>query len=448
MKFTVRQHELTKALSVIKNSAAMLKLSDSSSTIWLSIKTKKEEGGDIIEFLANNSSVWAGSSIDKNCFTDIDEMQLKDNFNVEEDGIILVDSTSFLGKIFAYPKDAIMTFHVVSKKGKNDSEPGKFLQVVSQIGKKKKQVESGFLVKEDTHSEPKPRNEERKKITTQAGKLFEAVKSVEFAAGTQREEQFLSGCKVEFYDNGDDISTSATDRSRICWYDTKARQKREEEPVVVVPIKESFFSAIKNLDMADPVDILIGNEQTIIEQKHQWHAVPNIIDAESLPDWRDVVKRLAEEDRMSLKLPKTDVLDFIKRALTESSSKFGIKLSFDAQEKLITLAIQKIGNDNVLYSYHKEKIWLDDEDCCGDLKDTRILLTIENIRDIVSRYSSEKITFKIKDNSLPVEVLSEQDKFEYITSTVQQYIEEDAEEGTEEDMEEESVLENAETESE
>ena len=314
--------------------------------------------------------------------------------------------------MFTYPSERIVNFttETVEKGDRTDS----FLRVICERGKKEKVKKNGFLLKSPDNFEEKPADEEVKHISISAKKIYDAVNSVEFASGSNENEQHLWGVQIEIR-NGE-ISACATDRERICYYDEIGAT--HEDSIQFTPKKVALIASLKNMSLSAKLDLYVGEKRTRICQGNQEHIISNVVfSSDAMPDWRSLAASISSEDRFSVKIDKDTILDCIKTATLSSGGKFGIKITFNTDEKKITFSIAKVEAGGVIRTDYEESDAMEDFE--GSFNDS-IMLTIDSLKDIVSRSSSDVITFRVSDPGKPIEVLNNKDNFRYIASVVEQ----------------------------
>lgn len=423
MEFNILTDMLIDALDVIKGSKALDKIDDKL-VPPLCIEATNASGNQT-KFLASSACVWSSSLVTDDDFASMTDAEKF--FAVKDPGKYYVDGNLFIDVLSTYPKGTIVNIKIEEKK---DSNSEYLLKVVCERPGKKGRVKStGFPVLETPpYFEDEPVKEDRieKKILAQS--LATAINSVEFASGTDEKWRFCWGVQIELFDN--EISTFATDRFRLCWYDEKGFLRsgnQDNPPVTFAPIKSSLVSAVKKLKLSDPVTLEIGPKYTILRQKNQYHAIPNIEplpeDSEvRLPNWRGIAQSLeGDASRVSFKIPKKILMEFIRSAALVSNNKYGIKLCFDTDEKQIVLSVEQIESGGIFKSSHKEIEPIEDGSFSGSLNHS-FVLQIETLKEIISKLDSETIIFRLKkpgeNEKEVVEIYTETSNFKYMTSVV------------------------------
>jgi DNA polymerase III sliding clamp (beta) subunit (PCNA family) len=400
MKFKVRQNELINALKIIKNSKAFTRSDDENSSNLL-IKANKESNQ--VEFIASNLEIWAGAFLNEKIFSK--EEDIKSLFSVDGDGKVFVNIYEFIDVMYTYPPNFIIEFETIEKMGGKEKKSKLLYLEASCVKGKKKTKKTGFLFREPKIFEETPPEETRENIgNIKVKDLFDAVNSVEFASGADDREKFLWGVQVELYKDG--INAVATDRNRVCYYMGKTEK---EDGITLCPFKAGFYTALKNLLETEPVDFEIGQRRTIIRQKGiQWHSFPNIVfgEKENMPDWRSLLEKFSQEDRVSIEIPKRVIIQSIDTALSASGGKFGMKMEFDSEAEEIKFSVKKIEIGGVINSMYEEteellKNKFSFKESDREIKDG-IIVSIESLKEIVSRSKGENIIFKVLDNKSPI----------------------------------------------
>jgi len=424
MRFEVRKKELEDALEVVKFSKALDSPKEEIQTSIL-VKCKKENGNDSISFTAADGGFWASSSINQS-----DSNQGSEIIKVYEDGSAHVDGRSFIEIISQIPEDKLIKFNLVKKENGKDS----FLQSQFDIKKNKDEYELGFILRDPQHFDEFPPAEEREDpVSINAKQLQEAVNSVEFATSEDERKQGLWGCQIEIYktkNNDKKIATCGTDKARMCWYD-EGTSNLGDPLIIFYPIKAGFLSALKSLDASQDVVIESGENarHTILKQKNQWHAVPNVVSAEDMPDWRVLTNQIENSQKALVKLEKGPMILCINIAEKATGGKFGISIDINTsdKEKQAFFSLNRIESGSRIKLYMKRKLTLDKSEFSGeDIKET-VILSIDSLKDIIRRYSGNKVVFGISGSTAPIEILGDNkdQKFKYITSVIQPLPEEE-----------------------
>jgi len=408
MKFKVRQEELVEALNVIKNSKSFGK-SSKGEVQSLFIKVENDK----ITFAAMNLLVWVKSFIFE---SDYDDVSNKDEcFSVESNGSIFVNGEEFVNLTNTYQKGSILDIEL-----NKDENGNKYLTVIcSNLKKKGRKKTSKFLSVDPEYFEENPPEEERESVFVSTGFLKKAVESVEFASSSNDDTQHLGGVQVEIYGDSD-ISAFATDRTKICWYDSKGYDRKEEYINVFNPVKASFVSALKTLKDSEETVINIGKRYTILEQKHAIHGVPNVVidddEKESMPDWRKIASSQNDSFKTIVKLPLDFILNCIKTANSTSCSKYGLRIHFDSKEQSVVVSFNTIEDGSVQGVLYEEVEPLPDGSFEGEEIDGDIVIILDNIKDIMTKYSGENVIFKITDCfGTPIQIESAGESFKLIT---------------------------------
>jgi DNA polymerase III sliding clamp (beta) subunit (PCNA family) len=422
MKFQVRQNELEKALNRIKTSKALGRPEEENFSSIL-IQAKKENEKNKIFFISSNTSAWASSVISQEYFETISGDDHEKYFSIEEEGEVFVDGHTLINIINAYPQGININFEVKTDKSKDGSEiirnlVTSFSQKMPN-GKNQKRTNK-YLIKEPSYFSAQPPQEERKEIKVSCKKFEDAILSVEFASSTDEKHRQLWGCFVEIHDDGD-VSACATDKSKICWYDTEGLDRPDSEKAFKInPIKTTLVAAIKSLDSSKELTIKSGEKFIILQQDDQWHGIPtiNVISEASDSDfkWREISKNISDLQEVTFKIPRKTLAECVKTSTATLGSKYGMKINFNSEQKKVNFSVQKIEGGGIVNSDELE-MELDDSQIIGETN-TSIFLTIDSLKEVVTRYSSEDILVRLKDNDTPIEFISEKNNFRYITATV------------------------------
>lgn len=417
MHFEVRKKELEKALEIVKFSKALDNPKEEIQTS-IFVECKKGSNNNIINFTAADGGFWASSSIVES-----------ETAKVQKAGSAHVDGRSFVEMISQIPEDKIIKFKLVKKDDGKDS----FLESKYDMKKDKDEYELGFVLRDPQHFDEFPPQETRKSITVDVKQLREAINSVEFATSEDERKQGLWGCQVEIYktkEGKNKIAACGTDKARMCWYDDNT-DNLGEPSLIFYPIKAGFLSALKSLDPDQDVSIESGKEvrHTIIKQETQWHAVPNVVSPEDMPDWRSLTKQIKGNQKSLVKLEKDSMIHCISQAEKATGGKFGISIDIDTigEDKKATFSLNRIESGSRIRLYMKRHLKLNESEFSGkEIKET-IILSIDSLKDILRKYDGDKVIFGISGSTSPIEILcnNEKQKFKYITSVIQPLLEEE-----------------------
>lgn len=411
MKFGIRKEELEMALKVIKDSKALSKINDDVGTSSILIEVDAENKA--LTLTATNYHVWCIAKLDSSVFEDYDA-ELSVFFNMEESGEVFVDGFDFISVVSGYPQDSFINFTTSQKDGEVET---RYLEGIVET-KRGKKIRNSFMTRNPEYFQKDPPSEERTVHTVPAKALYEAVNAVEFVSGTEDSYKHLWGVQIEIYD--DEVAAMATDKKRICYYDVRGENRSDlDKGIECVPIKLPLTAALKNLRMADEIEVHIGQKKTILKQEWQTHVLPNIMFSnQKLPDWREFAKKLNDDEtRVNINLPKKSIEGCVKRAMLSSGGYYGIKIVVDTDSKQVEFSIQKVEESGVIQSKYSETEPLEEEQFSGRMVET-VVLTTDNLKDIISKSKSETITFRIKDAASPMQIVNAEDHFGYIASTV------------------------------
>lgn len=418
MKFHVRQNELQKALNIIKSSRALGK-PDEELFSTIKIEAFKEGDKNRIRFTATTTIAWASASINEEHFEELfGDDSYKEIFDVEEYSTVYVDGHTLINVINGYPDNTILHFDV-NKKKKGDDEISNLVCECSRNNKKEKK-KSTFLIKVPSFFQETPPDEDREEVTLPAREFVDSVMSVEFTSSTDDKEREYWGVFIEVY--GAEVAACATDKQRICWYDKEGLARDTDGGCFkLTPIKPMLVAAIKGLDAKKELKIERGEKFTILRQDDRWHAIPNIIktsqgDEDEEFDWRTISKGVHDAMEASVRIPRKTLKECAKLASSAGGGDFGIRIHFDTNNKTAHFTVEKIEGGGVSCS-HEEEIVLEDNQFDGELDET-IILGIDSIAEIASRYNCDQVIFRVKDNDTPIEMISEKDHFRFITGTI------------------------------
>jgi len=408
MKCIVPQKNLVSALKIIKNSKALDKVEIDKET---AIRVKFYEAENKIEFIASNVGVWVISTIDLSDFSK--KKNPEEFFSIEDGGEIFVEGKNFISLMETFSNDCIIKFE--SNKIESSTKLEASIHKSDREGKKKK---IGVLsVIEPKFFEETPPEENRKKVHVSAEVLIEAIKSVEFASDSDPARQYLWGVQIGIYDV-DDITACATDTSRICYYDKKTKG-RNENPVYVMPVKSSLVSAIKSFDPKHNVEINIGEKYTIMSQSNQIHGIPNVVKVgnESMIDWMTIRKAFEERCKIHIDVPRKPLLECLKTAMLTSGGRYGVRLFFDSKAKELKFSAENLDMDSNITSYLTETEPLSDDAFNSETQDS-ITFSAEYLREIISKYKSDKIKFRIQGTDQTVIISDDNEDFQYISTVI------------------------------
>lgn len=411
MKFSIRKEELEMALKVIKDSKALSKINDDVGTSSILIEVNAED--QVLKLISTNYHVWCIATLDATTFADYD-VELSGFFNMEESGEVFIDGFDFINVVSGYPQDSMIHFTTSQKDGEVET---RYLEGIVKT-KRGKKIKNSFMTRTPEFFQKDPPEEERKTYTVPAKALYEAVNAVEFVSGTEDSHKHLWGVQIEIYD--DEVAAMATDKKRICYYDIRGEGRSDlENGVTCVPIKLPLTAALKNMRMADTIEISIGQKKTVLKQEWQTHVLPNVtFSNQKLPDWREFARKLnSDNERVNINLPKKSIEGCVKRAMLSSGGYYGIKIVINTDEKNVEFSIQKVEESGVIQSKYSETEPLEDEQFSGRMVET-VVLTTDNLKDIISKSRSETITFRLKDGTSPMQIVNAEDHFGYIASTV------------------------------
>lgn len=401
MKFKVNSKDLKDRLNIIKSAKSLAKPDD---ILHSMVKINTEN--DKVSFLVNDGWGWSCSVLDKLVLGD------SNDFCVEEEGTIFVDGHVFIGVCLSYPDDSVITLEL----DKNKSKKGSVLKVSSKIKKKSKKTNS-IVVQKPTNFIDEPVKENRESIVVSTPKLKAPISIVEFASSRDPSKRQFWGVFTEIFDK-EDIAAVATNKEKICWYDEKGLDRNTPAKHSFCCNKEYYLSAIKSLNENDDTNVEIGRKFTILRQKNQWHIVQNITKEEGDEDfdWRTICSNVESSLETEIKIPKDILNSCISTAKFVSQKTFGIVCDFDTENNKVIFNFESIETGGRQIS-GQDEIELEDDNFNKKVK-TKIILSVDSMTDIIKRFKSEEVIFKIKDNDVPIIIKSNNDNFTYITGTI------------------------------
>ena len=413
MKCKIPQKKLISALKVIKTSKALNKVNlskiDSENEICLNIIFDKEENK--IKFIASNIGVWVGISIDAADFISYDDPE--EVYKVEESGEVFVESSEFISLVETFPSDCLLDMFMEE----NDGMKHFTVSILNSKQKGKKKSATFLSVIRPKFFEDNPPDEKRKIKIVDVESLVNAVNGVEFASELDPIRQHLWGIQLEIYGEKD-IASCATDTLRLCWYDQEGID-RDEKPTIVTPIKSSLVSAVKNLDPKETVNVHIGKQYTILQQKGQWHGIPNAIQIgeDRMPEWRDLVRSIKARCRDFVDVPRKPLVNCLKSATASSAGRYGIRMIFDSSKKNVVFSVESIENNFDIRSHMTETEPLSD-DCFGSEIRCTVSFRIEHLKEIVNKYKSDKIRFMMQGDNQTTMIIDQNASFQYISTVI------------------------------
>jgi hypothetical protein len=408
MKFKISRDDLCRALSVVKKSHAFSKM-EGEETVPLLIRATDKE----ISFIVTNLGFWSRSKIDKDFFPD--EEKIKDVFHLETPGEFFVDGVNFIGHMEKYPKGSTVRFSVEDRKN------GKSLMVSCRdFGKKGRVKSTGFVQVKPRYFDEDPPQEKRETIEVDPIKLIEAVEAVEFVAESDETKRCLWGIQLQIFSK-EDIASCAANKLKICWFDKKGYDRNKQKPkITAYPLKNGLVPITKTLEKGEVCVFEIGEKNTIIKQKYQWHAVPNSIQTpkESMPNWRFHAEDKNKKVKTIVKVPRSYLIDCIKSSNLATGGEFGLRMSFDTDENKIDFSLNAVSDATMVKSFHNETEPIDKDNIEGEPFNDSLVLTLDDFGEMLNRCAGEMITFKIINSHEPVQIIDEEKNVNLISSVV------------------------------
>lgn len=389
MKFKVDQQKLKECLNVIKGAKSLGRTDFENSSL---IKIKALQNQKKVIFYSSNLGVWAVSILN--------------DVELDESAEAYVEGSDLIAIVAQATEDSKINFV------KEDNK----IKITCTTDKKKKTV-SSLLTSVPKYYDETPPKEPRNEIKVSANALHDAVFAVEFASSQDDRKQHLWGVQVEIY-SAEDIVACASDKVRICWFDNNNPGRDQVKKVVFNPIKASFISAIRCLDLNKEVALRIGARYTVVAQDNQLHGIPNAVacgNGETLPDWRSISAKLNSTCKTTLVISRELICDFIKSASSLSCGKYGVKITANTNDKKLILSANDIGNTLLKTTYETEDEIVSFD---GEVFDGSFTLTIDGFRDIVNKFKGDNVKIKIIDVHSPIQILDDESNVKFITSVL------------------------------
>lgn len=347
-----------------------------------------------ISFLTTDSISWA-----------LVKIKSQDGLKVKSSGSCFVEAAKFLDLVDSYPADAEITISI----GENKKKESASISLSCQTKGRKKKTSFPLRNIPDHVFERQPNTEYTQRVDILASDLSEAVDYTEYASGTEDNESYLWGCKLDFYKNEEtnttEVVSAASDHKRISWYDRKGIERSGASICGCTPIKSKLVSASRALEQKENVKIGIGDKHTIFEQNGLTLIIPNVQDSSGFPEWRNVVEKHSKDLISTVKIPRDTFDSCLKSATSIVGEEYGLQIDMD-EEKNLVLSVNRIDVSGNFGSTHEETEKISDEQIIGEYSPAHVCVGINYLKEFMDKVGkkNEFVLFKIGSPVTPVQM--------------------------------------------
>jgi len=116
-------------------------------------------------------------------------------------------------------------------------------------------------------------------------------------------------------------------------------------------------------------------------------------------------------------VPRKPFLECLKTAMLTSGGRYGVRLFFDSKAKELKFSAENLDMDSNITSYLTETEPLSDDAFNAETQDS-ITFSAEYLREIISKYKSDKIKFRIQGTDQTVIISDDNEDFQYISTVI------------------------------
>lgn len=242
-----------------------------------------------------------------------------------------------------------------------------------------------------------PFEEIETKMVLPAQVLLDAIQSTDFSMAKNDARYFLNGVKMEFNNEEKSLNTIATDGHRLAYRSIKV-EKEFESLGIILP--STAISKLKSLLKAekDDVELTIGHSGNNIHFKFTDYSLYSKLVDGRFPDYRRVIPRVTN---MEFLVEREEFKNMLQRIKVFSAQEFAAaNFVFNGNE----LTVKSVNRQSADSSEETMTVELKTEDSSGSIE---IGLNLSYVLDIATHLTSDKLLFKIMDQSSPVMMIPE-----------------------------------------
>lgn len=242
-----------------------------------------------------------------------------------------------------------------------------------------------------------PFEESETKMVLSAQLLLDAIQSTDFSMAKNDARYFLNGVKMEFNNEEKSLKTIATDGHRLAYRSIKVEKEFESLGIILPSTAISKLKSLLKAEKGD-VELTIGRGGNNIHFKFTDYSLYSKLVDGRFPDYRRVIPRVTN---MEFLVDREEFKNMLQRIKVFSAQEFAAaSFIFNGNE----LTVKSVNRQSADSSEETMAVELKTEDSNGSIE---IGLNLSYVLDIATHLTSDKLLFKVMDQSSPVMMIPE-----------------------------------------
>ena len=242
-----------------------------------------------------------------------------------------------------------------------------------------------------------PFEESETKMVLPAQVLLDAIQSTDFSMAKNDARYFLNGVKMEFNNEEKSLKTIATDGHRLAYRSIKVEKEFESLDIILPSTAISKLKSLLKAEKGD-VELTISRGGNNIHFKFTDYSLYSKLVDGRFPDYRRVIPRVTN---MAFLVDREEFKNMLQRIKVFSAQEFAAaSFIFNGNE----LTVKSVNRQSADSSEETMAVELKTEDSNGSIE---IGLNLSYVLDIATHLTSDKLLFKVMDQSSPVMMIPE-----------------------------------------
>lgn len=242
-----------------------------------------------------------------------------------------------------------------------------------------------------------PFEESETKMVLPAQVLLDAIQSTDFSMAKNDARYFLNGVKMEFNNEEKSLKTIATDGHRLAYRSIKVEKEFESLDIILPSTAINKLKSLLKAEKGD-VELTISRGGNNIHFKFTDYSLYSKLVDGRFPDYRRVIPRVTN---MEFLVEREEFKNMLQRIKVFSAQEFAAaSFIFNGNE----LTVKSVNRQSADSSEETMAVELKTEDSNGSIE---IGLNLSYVLDIATHLTSDKLLFKVMDQSSPVMMIPE-----------------------------------------
>lgn len=242
-----------------------------------------------------------------------------------------------------------------------------------------------------------PFEESETKMVLPAQVLLDAIQSTDFSMAKNDARYFLNGVKMEFNNEEKSLKTIATDGHRLAYRSIKVEKEFESLDIILPSTAINKLKSLLKAEKGD-VELTISRGGNNIHFKFTDYCLYSKLVDGRFPDYRRVIPRVTN---MEFLVEREEFKNMLQRIKVFSAQEFAAaNFVFNGNE----LTVKSVNRQSADSSEETMTVELKTENSDGSIE---IGLNLSYVLDIATHLTSDKLLFKVMDQSSPVMMIPE-----------------------------------------